>query len=208
MKRPAEALIALQRVWPQRNLLSKGHVMVEPTVTEEWRAVVGYEGLYEVSNVGRVRSLGRVAVCKGGWTITKHPKAMKIAIHHSGYAMVTLTDALKNRKITLVHIIVAAAFIGTKDAGMQVNHKDGNKSNNYFGNLEYVTPSRNRFHAIQSLGVGVGERSGRTTLKEVEVHRMRRLRSEGVTMDALAELFHVCSATVSNIVTRKTWKHI
>lgn len=99
---------------------------------EIWKDIKGYEGLYQISNLGRVKSL-----C---YQHGKTPKILKQAKDYDGYCLVSLS---KNGKhITAkVHRLVAEAFIGHSD--LQINHKDENKSNNNLSNLEYCTPKYN-----------------------------------------------------------------
>lgn len=108
---------------------------------EEWRAIAGYEGLYEVSNLGRVRSLkywggNRVAI-------------LKQATSKRGYKKIALTS---EKKTFLIHRLVAQAFIPNPENKPEVNHIDGNKQNNCVNNLEWVTGSENNIHAVYSLG--------------------------------------------------------
>lgn len=112
---------------------------------EQWRQVVGYEGLYEVSDMGNVRSIVRTVIRFDGvvWQLQGVSRIQFIDTH--GYPSVMLS---KNgiRKTYRVHRIVMDAFIpyGKK---REVNHIDGNKTNNRVGNLEWVTSSENKIHA-------------------------------------------------------------
>ncbi|WP_225784690.1 NUMOD4 motif-containing HNH endonuclease [Xenophilus sp. Marseille-Q4582] len=104
-----------------------------------WAAVLGYEGRYDVSERGHVRSI------RSGRLIAQQ-------ISNSGYLYVSLWAQNKGRGL-FVHRLVAGAFLpkGT-DPALQVNHKDGDKLNNALANLEMVTPSENRKHAVHVLG--------------------------------------------------------
>ena len=105
---------------------------------EEWRDVDGYEGYYEVSNLGRVRSLRISHKCK------TPPYILTEFGHSSGYRRVRFWDVVK-----YVHVLVATAFI-EKCASvdkLEVNHKDTNKSNNRVDNLEWITHAENMIHA-------------------------------------------------------------
>jgi hypothetical protein len=103
---------------------------------EIWKDVSGYEGLYKVSNYGRVKSL-----------YTNPPKIMKQTRSSTGYYHIQL---YKNKKpeTVAIHVIVARTFLGDSN-GKEINHIDGVKSNNNVSNLEYVTKSENQLHAIK-----------------------------------------------------------
>jgi hypothetical protein len=113
---------------------------------EEWRDIEGYEGLYQVSNMGRVKSLNH-----GKETIMK-PKIEK-------YIRITLTKTNK-RQIYYIHRLVAIAFIPNPENKPDINHIDGNKKYNYVENLEWVTPSENVRHSIDVLHTKNGRRRG------------------------------------------------
>lgn len=104
---------------------------------EEWRDIAGYEGSYQVSNLGRVRSL---AYRRTGATEILSQKKI-----NSGYLVVTLCKT--KTKIMLVHRLVAEAFIKNPRQKEQVNHIDGNKTNNAVSNLEWSTRRENQLHA-------------------------------------------------------------
>ena len=105
---------------------------------EEWRPVVGYEGLYEVSNTGRVRSIDRyVKTCYGSYRLHKG-KVLSPGIRPDGYLVVSL-----QYRMFRVHRIVAEAFLPNPDNLPQVNHKDEDKSNNRVDNLEWCTAKYN-----------------------------------------------------------------
>lgn len=99
-------------------------------VNEIWKAVVGFEGLYEVSNLGKVRSLKN----KGSLT----PKELKLQKCYNGYRKVSLYSA-ETAKQYFVHRLVAEAFLPNTNGYSCVNHKDENRQNNSVDNLEWCT---------------------------------------------------------------------
>lgn len=110
---------------------------------EEWKDIEGYEGVYQVSNYGRVRSLDRWAkVCGNGQRFVKG-RMLAIGKYPNGYSMVNFTDGKGKPSSKLVHRLVAQAFIPNPDNKPQVNHKDENITNNYVENLEWCTPKYN-----------------------------------------------------------------
>lgn len=108
---------------------------------EVWRSVVGYEGLYEVSNLGRVRSLDRIQYNPVAATHqTFHPgHIMNGVVSHRGYRMVMLRDVNGKRKNCSVHRLVAMAFIPNPNNLPFVNHKNYNQLDNRVENLEWCT---------------------------------------------------------------------
>lgn len=108
---------------------------------EIWKDIDGYEGLYQVSNLGEIMSLN--------YMHTKQSQILKIKKTYDGYNRVNLC---KNGKVTTcsVHILVAKAFIPNINNKPQVNHKDGNKDNNRVDNLEWVTGKENVIHSIKT----------------------------------------------------------
>lgn len=116
---------------------------------EEWRPIKGYEGYYEVSNLGKVRSCERTIINHRKEGITKSrikEKIMTNLNHNGGYYFVVLSKE-RNIKRQLLHRIVAMAFLPNPDNLPEVNHKDGNKKNNCVDNLEWVTRTENAIHA-------------------------------------------------------------
>jgi len=166
---------------------------------EEWRPVIGYEGQYEVSNSGRVKSLKRNA--QMGLYVTKPRGYLGVVLHNNGV-----------RKAHFVHTLVAASFIGPKPKGNFVNHKDGKKPNNVPLNLEYVTASENARHAWR-LGLYTphtpkGEASHFSKLTEKDVRDILEKTKEGWSLNQLKRHFNVSRVTICRIRTRKTWTHL
>lgn len=112
---------------------------------EQWRDIRGYTGKYQVSSFGRVRSLERYVRNINGIRRV-HPKMMAIFKHVKGYRLVELCKDSKEKMHT-VHRLVAKAFHKNPKRKPEVNHLDGDKSNNYKNNLAWATTSENALHA-------------------------------------------------------------
>ena len=108
---------------------------------EEWRSIEGYEGLYQVSSLGRVRSCDRFVNSNGGTRLHKG-KVLKPGMYRVGYLHVVLCKEGKPTAFS-VHRLVYEAFHGKIPEGMQVNHIDEDKSNNSLNNLNLMTPKEN-----------------------------------------------------------------
>lgn len=114
---------------------------------EIWKSVVGYEGYYEVSNLGNVKSVDRDVMRSDGVVQHRCGRIKSQFVNRDGYKTVHLSkDGVESR--IGVHILVANAFVSGKFEGAEVNHKDCNRSNNNSVNLEWVTHSDNVRYAI------------------------------------------------------------
>jgi hypothetical protein len=143
-------------------------------IVEEWRAVVGFEGLYEVSSLGLVRRVGNAAKSgngRGGGA--RLGRVLALTPHNGGYVHVQLwKDGTPTTR--LVHLVVAAAFLGPCPDGLEVNHEDGDKSNCAVTNLEYLTRPENLRHAY------------RTGLRKVSIEQAVRARRKPRVLIACA----------------------
>lgn len=112
---------------------------------EKWVPIKGYEGFYEISNHGRVRSIDRIVYFKNGKGQREYKGKILKQKYHNGYAMVNLNKN-KELKVFYIHRLVAEHFIPRiKDKNI-VNHKNGIKSDNYYKNLEWCTSKKNNIH--------------------------------------------------------------
>lgn len=108
---------------------------------EEWRTLPGYDGVYEVSSLGRVYRVKEVGFPSSG-------RILRAYEHKNGYLWVSLW---RNRKKTAlrIHQVVLLAFVGPCPEGMEIRHLDGDRTNNRLGNLSYGTPRENRVDKIR-----------------------------------------------------------
>lgn len=116
------------------------------TDKEIWKDIQGYEGLYQVSNFGRVKSLDRYVNAKLGSKMMRKGVIMTLQTSHKGYNVVMLHKNCKGHQ-QQVHRLVAIAFIPNPLNKPQVNHMDCNKKNNHISNLEWATQDENMHHA-------------------------------------------------------------
>jgi len=115
--------------------------------TEEWRSITGFEGYYEVSNFGDVRSVDRV-IPRDGPTGSMARKGQMITPHITPKGYLRCQLGMNGQKANkLIHRIVADAFITNPDDKPEINHRNGNKRDNRVDNLEWVTQSENQSHA-------------------------------------------------------------
>jgi hypothetical protein len=169
---------------------------------EQWRQVVGWEGIYEVSSLGRVRNvMARTRTFVG--------RLLKPNVNRKGYLTVRLMRL--DRDVTrLVHSLVADAFVGRKPKGLQVNHKDTNKANNDYRNLEYKTCAENIEHAVKH-GLRApkhGTLNGCAKVVEKDIEDIRKRYAGGETQREIGEDYGMTQANVSEIVRRRTWRHV
>ena len=168
-------------------------------IKEEWKDVKGYEGCYKVSNMGIIKSF-------------KHEKDGRLLSpkFNGNYNQIRLCkDGVCN--IFSIHRLVAIHFVENPLNKDQVNHIDGNKTNNFYKNLEWATHSENGLHAYETnLRVSQkGEVHGRSRLTEKEVLAIYFLAHTGkFEQKKIAEMFNIHLATVSDIKLKKRWKHV
>lgn len=177
---------------------------------EEFRDIKGYEGIYQISNLGNVKSLDRYVghpqkgergrFCKG--------VTLKMLSDKDGYHKVNLKkkQIAKNQR---VHRLVADSFIENPQNKPQVNHINGVKNDNRLENLEWVTLSENRQHAydvgLQNGENRRGKKSNFNKLTETEVLKIKKLLADGCKQKQIALFFNVSQGCISLIKTKQNW---
>lgn len=157
---------------------------------EEWRDVVGAEGRYQVSSLGRVLS-----------TCRRKPRVLKLAALASGYLMVSIGQHERR----LVHALVAEAFIGPRPDGTQVAHLDGVRSHNATTNLRYATPAEN---AQDREMHGRTVRGEQHPLAKLTPDQVLEIRVSTMPQRRLAKLYGISQGHVSQVRLRKVWTTI
>jgi hypothetical protein len=172
--------------------------------TERWLPVAGYVNWYEVSDLGRVRSLNRLVRYRHGMRLIPG-QVLKPWLQNGGYPMVSLYRN-GDREARTVHSLVLEAFIGECPSGQEARHGLAGKSVVTLANLSYGTKAENEADKIRDGTLTYGERNGMVKLTEADVHAIRA--AAGVSQQVLARQFGVSRSNISMIVSRKNWAHI
>lgn len=158
---------------------------------EHWFDIRGYEGKYRISSKGRVYSVLSEIYLKGDRDRYGYIHFSLLGKHHTG------------------HRLVATHFIPTEDYSLEVNHIDGDKTNNCIENLEWVTQHENRAHAMSVLGISSkGINNPSVKLSEVEVRQIKDCLLKQETQHSIAKKFNISRSTISMIAIGHIWNHI
>jgi len=189
------------------------------TTTEDWRPVVGYEGLYSVSSLGRVRRDGFSKYGKPPGTILR---TGGLRTGGNGYLHIDLHRG-QGPKCVSVHLLVLESFVGPRPEGQYANHRNGVKTDNRLDNLEWVTPSRNSQHAYDT-GLAQsgdshysrrepwrlvrGDKVGTSTTSEETARAVVADLIVGMKGRIVAARHGVTEQVVSRIKCRTAWRHL
>ena len=176
-------------------------------MTEEWRDIEGFDGYYQVSNTGKVRSYGgKNGRTKGEWYFRALSKT------YDGYLKIRLVQGGKD--ITQrVHTLVARAFIPNPNNFETVNHKDGDKTNNNVDNLEWVDRSQQMIHAYK-LGLKKPKRGAENSQAKLTAEDVRYIRSHykrntpGYSTVTLSKQFGVSNRVIGLITRGLSYKDV
>jgi len=170
---------------------------------EIWLPINGYENLYEISNLGNVKSLAK----QKGFVFTKD-KVFKLTPTSLGYLRVGLRDKNGNKKCFLVHRLVAIHFIGNPPINRpQVNHKNGIKTDNSVINLEWCNVSENILHAFKNKLKNPirGEKSNLSKLTAKEVLEIRAIYPIIKSYKRLSIMYSMSFGAIRSIIKYKSW---
>lgn len=169
-----------------------------------WRDVVGYDGLYRVSNTGVIKSVSRV-IKRNNWSEqTIHGRTLRPYSFPGGYPKVTLCKCGKNTSLR-IHRVVLEAFTGPCPDGMQCRHLDGDPSNNHISNLVWGTIAENGKDRIRHGTTCRGEDNGTSKLTEIDVKFIRHWLKSGHKHSKIADVFDVSQSTISHINLGTAW---
>lgn len=178
---------------------------------EDWKQVVGYEGLYEVSDRGRVRSVGRTRLQRnkhGGENEVWYPgRVLRPGVLATGYKNVGLSNC---RRVVhpYIHHLVLEAFVGPRPEGMECCHNNGDNGDNRLVNLRWDTPKNNHADKRRHGTLLRGEAVSGSKLSAKDIPRIRSMVAAGATRKAVAKIFGVSRPTISFICSGKRWGHV
>jgi len=204
----------------RHNMLYLIHIFIKYKIFMEeiWKNLEGIlEGHYQVSNLGRIKSLKRnfqykFFTCKKCGEIeyrkrSSKLKIMKLQKDKRGYLMVYLTRARRNFQ---VHRLVAKAYIPNPENKPCVNHKNSIRADNRAENLEWCTYKDNSLHASKNnrFKPDKGEKCNLSKLTEKQIKKIRALRKKGIESKIVEKMFNISRTHVYRVKSKKTWKHI
>lgn len=175
---------------------------------EKWKRIGDRH--FEVSNFGRVRTLPRYVRCsEDGRLALKTGRILVDADNGKGYRYVTIS-LHRVRKNYYVHRLVAETWLDNPNNLPEVNHKDGDKTNNHYSNLEWSSLQHNRDHAVKNNLIPHGEGSVKSKLKEKQVIEILELHRENkhVNRCELGRIYKMSDSHICEIISGKTWRRV
>jgi len=173
---------------------------------ERWEDLKGFEGLYKISTWGNIVSCKKTWL-SGRWVIRTNPeKQMLLSKDKGGYLIVGLRKP-NIKKMFKVHRLVAIQFINNPENKPQVNHKDCNKTNNNYINLEWNTATENMRHAY-SMGLMPTQKGENHASNKLNNLQVLEIFKSTIRTKELCQIYNVSFATIRNIKTKKSWFHL
>lgn len=167
---------------------------------EIWKDIPGYEGKYQASNLGNIKSLSREFITKRGLLYKVKGKIKKLTVGSHGYKVCNLGF----KDLHTVHTLVAKSFLPLVDGKTHVDHINSIRTDNRVENLQWVTQSEN--NSKQKINFGTDHWN--TNLSEKDIKHIRDERDRGITYQKIADGYLVSYTTIYDIVRKKTWKHV
>lgn len=192
-------------------------MMKENIIIEQWRDIKCYEGLYQVSNLGRVKSKSRIlAKEKRGQRLQKE-RILVNCYNKNGYLQVLIYNNKKTPKSVRVHRLVAEAFIQKNNTTDTVDHIDNNKTNNKSSNLQWMTFGENFKKAVKDKLHAFGEKSFFSKLTEKDVKHIcdeyfktddRTRGNKEKTLKAIMRGYKISRYAAKAAIYKWSWKHL
>lgn len=182
-------------------------ILICTTMEEIWKDIKGFEGIYQVSDLGRIRSLDRLKLNKHN-SYTKVKGCIIKSFKKKGYPSVSLS-IYNTKKTFSVHRLVADSFILNLENKREVNHINGIKTDNRVNNLEWVSSKENIKHAYK-MGLmknKFGEKHHGCKLTEDQVIKIKYDLKE-LSHSEIAKMFNVNPSRISSIRCGRTWSHL
>lgn len=192
------------------------HISIDNLPGETWKDIVNYEGLYQVSNLGRVKTLDRVREFPNGIIhIVRRESLMKLKLTQFGYLTISLynhSHSGRKSKDYFVHKLVLLMFSPNPENKLEGNHKNGIKLNNTLDNLEWCTRTENNRHAIDT-GLLVARKGSEVynailTEKTIAVIKRFYRRFPKTKQRDFAKRMAICHKQLNGILKNRTWRHV
>lgn len=179
---------------------------------EIWKQVKNSK-FYAVSNAGKIKRLAHKKWCKVNNSYSNF-KEKELIIDYNNtkkYGRINIYFEDGSNKICGIHRLVAETFIPNPKELEQVNHIDGDKTNNHYSNLEWCNQSQNMRHRIDTLNIKnwkKGEDCHWKKLTEEQVKEIPNLLANGFKKNKIAKMFNVCPTTITELTKGRSWKHL
>lgn len=182
-------------------------------MSEKWVNIEGYEGIYQITRSGKVRSLDKVVNCYPKTKRTVKGRTLKPILGKIGYYYFQLSNNKSVRKSKYLHRLLALTFISNPNNYPCINHKDGNKRNNSLSNLEWCTHQQNMAHGFRTGLVPKminvkGEKGFSAKLKDRDVMAIKKRLKNGERIIDIAKDYPIKEGAISEIKAGRSWGHI
>lgn len=178
-------------------------------IAEEWRDIPDWEGLYQASSLGRIRSLPKEVPAAGGATRIRPSRILRPVVNkRTGRRQVTLMHgSCVRRRYAQVHRLVAEAFLGHPPSNKhQCAHIDGDKNNNIVSNLRWATPVENNADKLRHGTHQWGERIGTSKLTSAQVRLMRSVKDQFSSKE-IGAIFGIAPSHAWKILRGDIWTY-